>query len=122
MSETDRKNKPEAGAPQAAGNTEMQVRVVCAGKSAPAVLEELARGLDAARDADRDPLVVLEDLVLLQDSVSTLLKGICKILVAYPRTVTFWESSGYTEAFMTAMDAPIRPSHDPEPGGPPNLG
>jgi hypothetical protein len=104
---------------RAAGKGELQVRIVCAGKTAPAVLEELTNGLGGALLEGRDPLIVLEDVVLLRDSVTSLIKGICKALVGYPRTVTFWESSGLTEAFMTAMDAPATPGQDPAVGGPP---
>jgi hypothetical protein len=34
----------------------------------------------------------------------TLIKGLSRLLVGYPRTVTFWESSGFTEAFLSVMD------------------
>lgn len=98
-----------APATPAAAPTELQVRIVCAGRSSDWVLEQLSAGLKQSLDQNRDPLVVLEDLVLLKDSVTSLLKGICKLLVGYPRTVTFWESSGFTEAFMSAMEAPPGP-------------
>ncbi len=101
------------------GKGELQVRIVCAGKTAQAVLDELTQGLGGALLEGRDPLIVLEDLVLLRDSVTTLIKGMCKAIVGYPRTVTFWESSGLTEAFMTAMDAPAAPGQTPSSGGPP---
>ena len=101
-------------APRGPSATELQVRIVCAGRSSAWVLEELGNGLRHALEQGLDPLVILEDLALLKDSVSTLLKGICKMLVGYPKTVTLWESSGYTEAFMTAMEAPGAPG-----GGPP---
>jgi len=77
------------------------------------VLEELHKGLRQALVENRDPLIILEDLVLLKDSVSNLLKSLCREIVGYPRTVSFWETSGITEAFMSAMDAP------PAPGNPP---
>ena len=88
---------------------ELQVRIVCAGRSVDDVLELLRQGLRQALDEQRDPLIVLEDLVLLKDSVSNLLKGICREIVGFPRTVNFWESSGITEAFLSAMDAPAGP-------------
>jgi len=104
--DTDRNPKtPET----AAKGAELQVRIVCAGRSADWVLGELQQGLTQALAENRDPLIVLEDLVLLRDSVSNVLKGICKALVGYPRPVSFWEASGITEAFMSAMDAPTRP-------------
>jgi hypothetical protein len=49
-------------------------------------------------------LIVLEDLGLLRDSVAALIKGLCRHLVGYSRAVTFWESSGYTEAFLNVME------------------
>ena len=106
-------------APRGPSATELQVRIVCAGRSSAWVLEELSNGLRQALEVGRDPLVILEDLALLKDSVSTLLKGICKMLVGYPKTVTFWESSGYTEAFMSAMEAPGAPDGNAPGGGPP---
>jgi hypothetical protein len=50
---------------------------------------------------------VLEDLGQLRDSVATLIKGLTRLLVGYPRTVTFWEASGYTEAFLSVMEKEI---------------
>jgi len=108
--DTDRKYPPATGSV-----TELQVRIVCAGRSADWVLVELHKGLGQALVDNRDPLIILEDLVLLKDSVSNLLKGVCRELVGYPRTVSFWESSGMTEAFMSAMEAP------PAPDGPPPI-
>ena len=108
-------HRPEArheaapATPPAASSSELQVRIVCAGRSSDWVLEQLSLGLKHSLEQNRDPLIVLEDLVLLKDSVTSLLKGICKLLVGYPRTVTFWESSGFTEAFMSAMEAPPGP-------------
>lgn len=104
--------------PPAAKIGELQVRILCAGRSSALVLEEMSYGLRQSLEQNLDPLIVLEDLALLRDSVSTLLKGICKLLVGYPRTVTFWESSGYTEAFMSAMEAAPSPEGAPR-GGPP---
>ena len=106
----DKKPHPATGA-----STELQVRIVCAGRSVDWVLEEVHKGLRQALIENRDPLIVLEDLVLLKDSVSNLLKSLCRELVGYPRTVSFWESSGITEAFMSAMEAP------PGPDGPPPI-
>jgi hypothetical protein len=109
--DTDRKRNPATGSP-----TEIQIRIVCAGRSVDWVLVELHKGLRQALVENRDPLIILEDLVLLQDSVSNLLKSVCRELVGYPRTVNFWESSGITEAFMSAMEAP------PDPKSPPSIG
>ncbi len=115
----DSGGSPRPAAPRGPSATELQVRIVCAGRSSDWVLEEMSNGLRHALEQGRDPLIVLEDLVLLKDSVSTLLKGICKMLVGYPKTVTFWESSGYTEAFMSIMEAPGAPDSGPSAGGPP---
>lgn len=82
---------------------EVQTRITCKGRSAPAVLDELSRALADAEVRNQDPLIVLEDLALLQDSVMNFIKGLSRLLANYPRTVTFWESSGYTEAFLTVM-------------------
>lgn len=91
--------------PSAASSAEPRITLPCAGRSAEDVLRDLARGLDEARGASRDPLVVLEDLALLRDSVMTLIKGIARDLADYPRNVTFWEASGLTEAFLSVVEA-----------------
>ena len=85
---------------------ELQIRIACGGKSASQALEELRRGLADAESVGRHPLVVLEELGRLQDSVVAFIKGLSRILVDYPGTVTFWESSGYTEAFLSVMERP----------------
>lgn len=105
-----------SGSPQGSAQPrEFQVRVGCKGRAAAQVLEDLARGLAEAGAKDLDPLLVLEDLGLLADSVTMLIKGLCRLLVGYPRTVTFWESSGFTEAFMSVMDAQASPGEKPPP-------
>ena len=83
---------------------EIQTRIACKGKSASDVLDEMSRALSGAEARGADPLIVLEDLGQLQDSVATLIKGLSRLVVGYPRTVSFWESSGYTEAFLSAME------------------
>jgi hypothetical protein len=90
---------------------ELQVRVACAGRTADQVLSELQRGLDEAEIQNRDPLIVLEDLALLRDSIMGLMKGLARQLVGYPRTVAFWESSGYTEAFLSVMEKDSPETH-----------
>jgi hypothetical protein len=87
---------------------ELQVRISCGGKGAAQALEELRLGLSNAESAGRDPLVVLEELGRLEDSVVTFIKGLSRMLVGYPRAVTFWESSGYSEAFLSVMEQPWR--------------
>ena len=83
---------------------ELQIRIACTGKGAADVLEELRRGLADAVALGRHPLVVLEELGRLQDSVVTFVKGLSRMLVDYPGSVTFWETSGYTEAFLSVME------------------
>jgi len=83
---------------------ELQIRIACAGKSADQALSQIQAGLDEAEIQNRDPLIVLEDLGKLRDSVMALIKGLSRLLVGYPRTVSFWESSGYTEAFLSVME------------------
>jgi len=85
---------------------EIQTRIACRGRSAQEVLEELRQALTEAETCNANPLIVLEDLGHLQDSVATLIKAISRLLVGYRRTVTFWKSSGYTEAFLSVMEAP----------------
>ena len=85
---------------------ESQTRIACREKSAEAVLEEIRRALARAQAGDADPLIVLEDLGKLQDSVATLIKGVSRLLIGYARAVTFWETSGYTEAFLSVMEGP----------------
>lgn len=94
---------------------EIQIRILCRAKTSASALEEVRLGLEEAKSQDRDPLLIFEDLVFLQDSVSTLIKGLCRLLVGYPRTVTFWESSGYTEAFLTVMESSTSPMAGQEP-------
>ena len=88
----------------------MRITVECAGQSSATALEELERGLSEAAANGRDPLVVLEDLGRLQDSVVAFMKGLSRMLVGYPRAVTFWESSGYTEAFLSVLEQPRPPA------------
>lgn len=111
---TDTGNGPSTpslhAAPSPVPVPEIQIRIRCRGKTSGSALDEARLGLEEARSQNRDPLLIFEDLGLLEDSVSTLIKGLCRILVGYPRTVTFWESSGYTEAFMTVMDAAPGPA------------
>ena len=83
---------------------EIQSRIACEGKSAAVVLEQIRRDLHTADCYNADPLIVLENLGHLQDSVTTLIKGVSRLLVGYGRKVTFWESSGYTEAFLSVME------------------
>ncbi|HEX7899005.1 MAG TPA: hypothetical protein VF950_14675 [Planctomycetota bacterium] len=109
--------RPSSEAPPTSSPAEVQIRIPCAGRKADAVLADLIRGLTEAHVQGRDPLVVLEDLGLLQDSVMTLIKGISRGLVDYPRNVTFWEASGFTEAFLSVME--VAPDDDrgyPKPG------
>lgn len=94
---------PNAGS---SGAPELQTRIACKGKTAVAVLDEMSRALSEAEARALDPLIVLEDLCQLEDSITTLIKGLSRLVVGYPRTVTFWESSGFAEAFLTAMDGP----------------
>ena len=123
MGKTDRHFKRSAhpegpGAPQGTPEAkEIQVQVFCKGRSASQVLDDLARGLSEAGAKGLDPLIVLEDLGLLADSVTVLIKGLCRLLVGFPRKVTFWESSGYTEAFMSVMDAQEKPPPPPQERG-----
>ena len=95
------KNEPQ-GSP--APGAEIQLRVHCGGRRVDTVLADLERGLVEALEQGRDPLVVLVDLGMLQDSITALIKGISRRLAGYPRTVTFWEASGYTEAFLSVME------------------
>src|SRR5689334_16530135 len=94
---------------------EFQVRIACGGRNSTEALEEVRRGLDDAAAANRNPLVVLEDLGRLQDSVVTFIKGLSRMLVGYSRTVTFWESSGYTEAFLSVMELQATKPQVPPP-------
>ena len=92
---------------------ELQLRVPCAGRTSTQVLDDVSRGLADALSKDRDPLLVLEDLGRLQDSLMSLIKGLSRIVYNYPRPVTCWESSGFAEAFLTVMDAADRPAPAP---------
>jgi hypothetical protein len=99
------------GAPGQERPGELQARIGCKGKDAETVLGELGRALAEGEAKQLDPLIVLEDLGLLADSIMVLMKGISRRLAGYPRTVTFWESSGYREAYLSAMEIePDRPS------------
>ena len=104
MSSTKVRPRPSEASSQSPA--ELQIRIACGGKSAAEALEELRRGLANADSVGRQPLVVLEELGRLQDSVVAFIKGLSRMLVDYPGTVTFWESSGYTEAFLSVMERP----------------
>jgi len=70
---------------------------------------DLSCALAEAEARQLDPLIVLEDLGMLQDSVTTLIKGLSRVIASYPRTVTFWEASGLTEAFLSVMERETPP-------------
>src|SRR4051812_33307657 len=80
---------------------ELQIRIPCRRKTADHVLDNVRRGLADAESEAREPLLIFEELGQLEDSVATLIKGLCRLLLGYPHSVTFWESSGYTEAFLS---------------------
>jgi hypothetical protein len=111
--------KPEAGA-GTPGSAELQVRIACRGKSAADVIAELGKALLEAERSNLDPLIVLQDLGQINDSITTLIKAISRLLAGYSRTVTFWEESGYTETFLSAMEQPGEPRRaifrDSKPG------
>jgi len=107
MTDTKARRQPAELSTQ---GSEMRITVACAGKSSATALEELERGLNDAAASGRDPLVVLEDLGRIQDSVVAFMKGLSRMLVGYPRAVTFWESSGYTEAFLSVLEQPRPPA------------
>ena len=96
---------------------ELQLRIPCGGRTSAQVLDDVERGLADALTQDRDPLLVLEDLGRLQDSIMTLVKGLSRLVYKYPRPVACWESAGYAEAFLSIMDAADRPA--PAPAAPP---
>ena len=100
-----------------AGSHELQYRIPCGGRSSGQVLDDVARALAEAEARNRDPLLVLEDLGKLQDSVASLIKGLSRIVANYPRTVSCWEASGYTEAFLSVIDA-AQNRRTPESGKP----
>ena len=106
MTDTEKRIQPPSTGSPAPGSTELQVRIPCKGRTAADVLIELNQALLDAERNGLDPLIVLQDLGQLGDSITTLIKGISRLLVGYARTVTFWEESGYTEAFLTAMEQP----------------
>jgi hypothetical protein len=107
--DTKRFVKPEATGSASPAPTELQTRIPCTGRSAADVIAELNQALLDAERKNLEPLIVLQDLGKLADSVTTLIKAISRLLVGYPRTVTFWEESGYTEAFLSAMEQPGEP-------------
>ena len=108
MGDTTRRMHPEGGiqkAPPTPTPSEIQLRIPCGGRSSTQVLDDVSRGLAEALAKERDPLLVLEDLGRLQDSITSLIKGLSRLVYKYPRPVTCWESSGLTEAFLSIMDA-----------------
>jgi hypothetical protein len=100
------------------GPHELQYRIPCRGRSSGQVLDDVARALAESEAKSRDPLLVLEDLGLLEDSITSLINGLSRLVLGYPRTVSCWEASGYTEAFLSVIDAaqnsaPSRPPQAP---------
>src|SRR5438552_8878880 len=106
MSNTKMRPRPDESKSSRAlaDSGELQIRIACGGKKASQALEELRRGIDDAAEAGRQPLVILDEVGRLQDSVVAFIKGLSRMLVDYPGPVTFWESSGYTEAFLSVME------------------
>lgn len=104
MTDTKRYERPEAGKQTPGEAQEIQTRISCKGRRAGDVLDEMSRALSEAEAKSKDPLIVLEDLAQLADSVTSLIKGVSRLLANYPRTVSFWESSGLTEAFLSVME------------------
>jgi hypothetical protein len=96
------------------GALELQFRISCKGRNLGEVFDELVRSLAEAESRSADPLIVLEDLGALAGSITSLMKGLSHLLVGYPRTVTFWESSGFAEAFLSAMEPRQGSSPDPD--------
>lgn len=92
---------------------ELQLRIPCAGRTSTQVLEDISIGLTDALAKQQDPLLVLEDLGRLQDSVMALIKGLSRLVYKYPRPVACWESSGLAEAFLSVMDHADRPAAEP---------
>ena len=107
MSDTTKRLLPDPRTSQPPTPTpgELQLRIPCNGRTSEQVLEDVSRGLTEALAKQRDPLLVLEDLAKLQDSITTLIKGLSRLVYKYPRPVTCWEFSGLTEAFLSVMDA-----------------
>jgi hypothetical protein len=117
VSDTTRRMIPERGTskPPTTSSRELQLRISCNGRTSTQVLEEISRGLTDALAKELDPLLVLEDLAKLQESITTLIKGLSRLVYKYPRPVTCWESSGLTEAFLSVMDAAEGPPPAPAP-------
>ena len=117
MSDTTKRMFPERGTaePPITSSRELQLRISCNGRSSTQVLDDVSRGLAEALAKELDPLLVLEDLAKLQDSITSLIKGLSRLVYKYPRPVTCWESSGMTEAFLSVMDAAesARPPSEP---------
>lgn len=115
MSDTTKRMLPERGIsePPVTSPKELQLRIPCGGRTSAQVLEDVARGLEDALAKEQDPLLVLEDLAKLQDSITALIKGLSRIVYKYPRPVTCWEFSGLTEAFLSVMEAAERPAPPP---------
>jgi hypothetical protein len=88
---------------------ELQLRISCAGRTSTQVLDDISSGLTEALARQQDPLLVLEDLGRLQDSVMALIKGLSRLVYKYPRPVACWESSGLAEAFLSVMDHADQP-------------
>jgi len=97
----------------ASPTSELQLRIPCAGRTSEQVLEDVSRGLTEALAKERDPLLILEDLGRLQDSIMSLVKGLSRLVYKYPRPVACWEFSGYAEAFLSVIDAAQQPSSAP---------
>lgn len=118
MGDTTRRHLERGIEPKAsaAPATELQLRIPCAGRTSTQVLEDISNGLAEALARQQDPLLVLEDLGRLQDSVMALIKGLSRLVYKYPRPVACWESSGLAEAFLSVMDHADQPAPaDPEP-------
>lgn len=88
----------------------LEIKVDCAGRTAGLVLAEI---LPACRRASQGPArarIVVENLLMLQDSVSRLLKDLARAVVYLELPIELRDASGCITAFLNALDerTPVR--------------
>src|SRR6185503_6974472 len=90
---------------QGLAETIIEIRVDCAGKTAGAVLADIIPACRrAAREENARALILLDDVRMLGDSLSRLVKDIARAAVWLDLPIELRDSSGCINAFLEAMD------------------
>lgn len=97
------------------------LQINCRGMTAADLLERLSPETLPVRAGGRRPVIIIENLAELADSISTVLKRLAEWIVKADYEITLIDGSGYVNAFLEVL-APIpieeaRPAKGVVPGG-----